>query len=87
MAYLEFKKPEDKELAMHGLKYLRDVHRHPKTGGYAWTIRDGKPEDQMNHCYGLAFMLLAYSCGVKVGFDEARAWQGEIWDLLEKRYW
>lgn len=87
MAYLEFHKPEDKDLAMHGLKYLREVHRNPETGGYAWTIQDGKRDDQMNHCYGLAFMLLAYSCGVKVGFDEARAWQGEIWDLLEKRYW
>ncbi|SFW56310.1 AGE family epimerase/isomerase [Luteibacter sp. UNCMF366Tsu5.1] len=87
MAYLEFHKPEDKDLTMHGLTYLRDVHRNPETGGYAWTIADGKRDDQMNHCYGLAFMLLAYSCGVKVGFDEARAWQGEIWDLLEQRYW
>ena len=87
MAYLEFKKPEDKELTMHGLKYLREVHLNPETGGYAWTIADGKRDDQMNHCYGLAFMLLAYSCGVKVGFGEAKGWQNEIWDLLEKRYW
>ncbi|WP_448100405.1 AGE family epimerase/isomerase [Luteibacter jiangsuensis] len=87
MAYLEFGKPEDKDLVMHGLKYLRDVHRNPETGGYAWTIADGKRDDQMNHCYGLAFMLLAYSCGVKVGFDEARGWQDEIWNLLEQRYW
>ncbi|MDF4002243.1 AGE family epimerase/isomerase [Luteibacter sp. PPL552] len=87
MAYLEFHKDDDKALAMHGLRYLRDVHRNPQTGGYAWTIRDGQPDDRMNHCYGLAFMLLAYSCGVKVGFDEARAWQDEIWNLLEQRYW
>ncbi|NID05579.1 AGE family epimerase/isomerase [Luteibacter jiangsuensis] len=87
MAYLEFGKPEDKNLVMHGLKYLREVHRNPETGGYAWTIADGKRDDQMNHCYGLAFMLLAYSCGVKAGFDEARGWQDEIWNLLEQRYW
>ncbi|MGN6091483.1 MAG: AGE family epimerase/isomerase [Luteibacter jiangsuensis] len=87
MAYLEFGKPEDKDLVMHGLKYLREVHRNPETGGYAWTIADGKRDDQMNHCYGLAFMLLAYSCGVKAGFDEARGWQDEIWTLLEQRYW
>jgi mannose/cellobiose epimerase-like protein (N-acyl-D-glucosamine 2-epimerase family) len=87
MAFLEFGKAEDKALTMHGLTYLREVHLNPETGGYAWTIADGKRDDQMNHCYGLAFMLLAYSCGVKVGFDEAHAWQGEIWDLLEKRYW
>jgi len=87
MAYLEFKKPEDKDLALHGLKYLREVHLNPETGGYAWTIADGKRDDQMNHCYGLAFMLLAYSCGVKVGIVEARGWMEEIWNLLEKRYW
>ncbi len=87
MAYLEFGKPEDKNLVMHGLKYLREVHRNPETGGYAWTIADGKRDDQMNHCYGLAFMLLAYSCGVKAGLDEARGWQDEIWNLLEQRYW
>lgn len=87
MAYLEFKKPEDKDLALHGLKYLREVHLNPETGGYAWTIADGKRDDQMNHCYGLAFMLLAYSCGVKVGIAEARGWMDDIWNLLEKRYW
>ena len=57
--------------ARHGLAYLRDVHRDPSTGGYAWTIRDGRVEDATNHCYGVAFVLLAYATARKAGIDEA----------------
>ena len=71
----------------HGLAYLRDVHRNPSTGGYAWTIRDGVVEDETYHCYGVAFVLLAYSTALKAGFEEARAWMDETWQLLEHRYW
>ena len=71
----------------HGLDYLRQVHRNPQTGGYAWTLRDGKVEDATNHCYGVAFVLLAYSCGLKAGFAEARGWMDETWALLEAHYW
>jgi mannose/cellobiose epimerase-like protein (N-acyl-D-glucosamine 2-epimerase family) len=63
------------------------VHRDPATGGYAWTIRDGKPEDRTNHAYGVAFVLLAYSCALKAGVAEAAAWMDETWQLLEQRYW
>jgi len=73
--------------ARHGLDYLRQVHRNPQTGGYAWTLRDGQVEDATNHCYGVAFVLLAYSCGLKAGFEEARGWMDETWALLEARYW
>lgn len=41
----------------------------------------------MNHCYGVAFVLLAYSCGLKAGVEEARAWMDETWQLLEKHFW
>ncbi|MBB3227604.1 mannose/cellobiose epimerase-like protein (N-acyl-D-glucosamine 2-epimerase family) [Luteibacter sp. Sphag1AF] len=87
MAAIEFGKDEDVERARHGLNYLREVHRNPQTGGYAWTIAAGKPDDETYHCYGVAFVLLAYSCGVKAGIAEARAWMDETWDLLESRYW
>ena len=73
--------------ARHGLRYLRDVHRDATTGGYAWTIRDGKPEDRTNHAYGVAFVLLAYSTALKAGITEAAAWMDETWQLLEHRYW
>ena len=75
------------DAARHGLRYLRDVHRDPRSGGYAWTIRDGVAEDRTNHCYGVAFVLLAYSTALKAGIDEAAPWMDETWELLESRFW
>ncbi|KGE52680.1 AGE family epimerase/isomerase [Xanthomonas axonopodis] len=87
MAYREFGDAAYLQAVHHGLDYLRNVHRNRQTGGYAWTLRDGVVEDDMNHCYGVAFVLLAYSCGLKAGVDEARAWMDETWQLLEKYFW
>lgn len=92
MAALEF--ADDARLAAeyrdamrHGLRYLREVHRNPQSGGYAWTIRDGAPEDRTNHAYGVAFVLLAYASARKAGVAEAAAWMDETWELLERRFW
>lgn len=87
MAAIEFDREDYRERARHGLRYLREAHRDPAGGGYAWTIRDGRPEDRMNHCYGVAFVLLAYSTALKAGIAEAAAWMDETWDLLEARFW
>jgi mannose/cellobiose epimerase-like protein (N-acyl-D-glucosamine 2-epimerase family) len=87
MAAIEFGKPEYLDATRHGLRYLRDVHRDASTGGYAWTLRDGKPEDRTNHCYGVAFVLLAYSTALKAGITETAAWMDETWNLLEKHFW
>jgi len=87
MAAIEFEREDYRELARHGLRYLREKHRNAETGGYAWTIRDGVPEDRMNHCYGGAFVLLAYSTALKAGIGEAAAWMDETWELLEQRFW
>jgi len=87
MASREFGNPEYLDAVRHGLRYLRDVHRNAATGGYAWTIRDGKPDDRTNHAYGVAFVLLAYATARKAGITEADAWMEETWQLLERRYW
>ena len=87
MAYREFGNTEYLDAVKHGLRYLREAHRNPVTGGYAWTLRDGQVEDQTNHCYGVAFVLLAYSCGLKAGLEEARGWMDETWALLERHFW
>jgi len=71
----------------HGLAYLRQQHFDQTSGGYVWTIRDGKPEDCSQQCYGVAFVLLAYSCALKAGIEHARGWMDEAWCLLEQRYW
>ena len=87
LAAIEFARPDYLDAARHGLRYLRDVHRDPRSGGYAWTIRDGQPEDRTNHAYGVAFVLLAYASARKAGIAEAAAWMEETWQLLEQRYW
>lgn len=87
MAYREFGNPDYLAAVEHGVRYLREVHRNPATGGYAWTLRDGTVEDDMNHCYGVAFVLLAYSCALKAGIEQGRAWMDETWQLLEKHFW
>ena len=87
MAWREFGDAAYLDAVKHGLRFLRDKHRNPASGGYAWTLRDGKVEDDMNHCYGVAFVLLAYACGLKAGIEESRGWMDETWQLLEQRYW
>jgi mannose/cellobiose epimerase-like protein (N-acyl-D-glucosamine 2-epimerase family) len=74
------------DAATHGLRHLRDVHRDAAGSGYAWTLRDGRPEDRTQHAYGMAFVMLAYATARKAGLGTA-AWMDETWDLLEARFW
>jgi mannose/cellobiose epimerase-like protein (N-acyl-D-glucosamine 2-epimerase family) len=91
MAWRQFQEPADRERVLHGLRFLRDAHRNPATGGYAWTLDWNNGEkrvtDDTNHCYGLAFVLLAYAHAVNAGVAEARAWLDETYDLMERRFW
>ncbi|MDE2071099.1 MAG: AGE family epimerase/isomerase, partial [Gammaproteobacteria bacterium] len=87
MAYREFGNPEYLDAIHHGLRYLREVHRDARTGGYAWTLRAGRAEDRTNHCYGLAFVLLAYACARQAGIEHAAEWMDETWALLERHFW
>ena len=82
-----FGEPGYLERARHGLAYLRNVHRNPQTGGYAWKIVAGRVADDTNHCYGLAFVLLAYACALEAGIGEAKAWLFETFDVMERRFW
>ena len=74
------------------LDFLRQAHRDPRTGGYAWLVswREGAVErvlDPSNHCYGLAFVLLAYAHGLRAGITDCAPWLQETWQLLEQRFW
>ena len=87
MAFREFARPEYLNAVRHGLEYLRERHRDPRNGGYAWTLRQHQPEDRTNHAYGLAFVLLAYAHAVLAGIADAKPWIVETWDILEKHFW
>ncbi|MCH1525923.1 MAG: AGE family epimerase/isomerase, partial [SAR86 cluster bacterium] len=48
---------------------------------------DGMIEDSSNYCYGLAFVLLAYSSAYKAGISEAKNYIVETFELMEKYFW
>jgi mannose/cellobiose epimerase-like protein (N-acyl-D-glucosamine 2-epimerase family) len=91
MAWRQFGDAADQQRLRHGLDFLRGAHRNEETGGYAWQLdwEDGKASvtDATNHCYGLAFVLLAYSHALMAGVNEARAWISETYALMEQRFW
>lgn len=91
MAYRHFNKPEYLNYVWHGIAFLRNAHRNPQTGGYAWqlTWRDGSKtvRDATNHCYGLAFVLLAYAHALQAGVSEAAEYLTETFDLMERHFW
>ncbi len=90
-AYRQFGDAGYLDALRHGVAFLRNAHRNPATGGYAWQLawEDGAARviDGDNHCYGLAFVLLAYSHAYAAGIAEAGAWMDETFDLMERRFW
>ena len=91
MAYRQFGDPKHLEYARHGLRFLHDAHWDAQHEGYDWEIewRDGKKRtlDGTRHCYGLAFVLLAYSHAAMAGIEEAKPMIGATFELMEHRFW
>lgn len=79
--------PEYKTVALHGLKYLEQVHYQGDSQRYAWTLQDHQPLDMTQQAYGYAFVLLAYSAVQRADIAERRDKIAETYDLLEQRFW
>ena len=79
-------KSEYKEAARHGVQFLLNHHRQPK-GGYAWILEGLKVNDATNHCYGHAFVLLAFATSLKAGIQESAEPLVETFNLMERRFW
>lgn len=77
--------------ARHAIAFVRAAHCKPSTGGYAWQLdwHDGRATvtDDSNHCYGLAFVLLAFAHALAAGVAEARTGLDETFELMERRFW
>ena len=75
----------------HALTFLRTAFLDPVTGGYAWLIdwQDGCAtiQDATRHCYGMAFVMLAYARAYEAGVPEARDWLAEAFQTAEKHFW
>ena len=71
--------------------FLKQAHRNPATGGYAWLLawRNGQAQalDDTCHAYGLAFVLLAHAHAHMAGLPEAHAGIADTFDLLEQHFW
>ncbi|MDU0354314.1 AGE family epimerase/isomerase [Paraglaciecola aquimarina] len=90
-AYLEFNQTVDLERVKSGIDFIRDKHFNPITGGYYWLLdvqgNQVKVLDDHNHCYGLAFVLLAYSWAYRAGIAEAANYIEDTWQLMEQHFW
>jgi mannose/cellobiose epimerase-like protein (N-acyl-D-glucosamine 2-epimerase family) len=86
-AYRPIARDEYEDALKHGVRYLREAHRQPATGGYAWLLGADGVLDATNHCYGLAFVLLAYAHALRAGMHEAETHLEETADLMERRFW
>ena len=91
MAYRQFGVPAYFDGVRHGVAFLREAHLSRATGGYAWLLRfeRGRAEvmDGTNHCYGLAFVLLAYAHALRAGLEPARMHLEDTFRLMETRFW
>ena len=83
--------PAYRDNLRRAVAFLRDAHRDARSGGYLWELRwrDGRAAliDDTQHCYGLAFVLLAYAHALMAGMREAHAWLDETFALMEQRFW
>jgi mannose/cellobiose epimerase-like protein (N-acyl-D-glucosamine 2-epimerase family) len=90
-AYLQFNQDKDLARVKSGLNFLRNTHLNQATGGYYWllNVQDHGTSvlDDNNHCYGLAFVLLAYSWAYRAGIKEAKEYIQDTWQLMEKHFW
>ena len=82
-----FGREDFRAAAAHGLRHLSEVHRDPVFGGYFWTLDRRAPNDATKHCYGHAFVLLAYAMGLKAGIAGMRQKVEETYALLAERFW
>ena len=87
-AYELFGDDSYRQYAEHGLAYVRERHWDSTRRGYNWTLGEGHvADDQTNHCYGLAFVLLSSSAAHEVGLDGTRADIEHVWSIMESRLW
>ena len=76
------------DLARHGVDYIRNCHWEEQRQAYTWTLSDGhRANDQTNHCYGLAFVILSFSAAHEVGIEGAAKDIDAAFNIMEQRLW
>ena len=86
-AYQLFGEQRYLDYAQHGIRFLRESHWDSTREGYHWVLHDGQPQDQTNHCYGLAFVLLAYATAYETGIEGTKTDLERVYQIMEGRLW
>ena len=86
-ASLIFDNPKYKQIAIHGLEYLENVHWQKESQSYAWTLEGHTPQDMTQQNYGYAFVLLAYAAIQKAGIKDVRDKIERTFVLMDERFW
>ena len=77
-------------IARHALAFVNEAPAQPQ-GGFAWVLdwHGGRADvtDGTNHCYGLAFVLLAHAHALMAGQADAAEGLERCWQLMEQRFW
>jgi mannose/cellobiose epimerase-like protein (N-acyl-D-glucosamine 2-epimerase family) len=87
-AYELFGDEQHLALAQHGVDYIREHHWDYNRKGYNWTLTDGHvANDQTNHCYGLAFVVLSFAAAHQAGIKDAKDDLERAYNIMEQRLW
>ena len=76
-----------KQIALHGLEFLEQVHWREDRQYYAWTLEGDIPLDMTQQAYGYAFVLLAYAAIHKNNIRDTLADMDKTYERLESRFW
>ncbi|MDC9502042.1 AGE family epimerase/isomerase [Pseudoalteromonas sp. Angola-18] len=90
-AYQTFNDEKYLNRVKSGIEFIRKHHFVEQTGGYNWllSVEQGNATvlDDTNHCYGFAFVILAYSWAYRVGVTEAREYLNDTFQTMETHFW
>jgi|TARA_B110000503_G_scaffold37201_2_gene60881 mannose/cellobiose epimerase-like protein (N-acyl-D-glucosamine 2-epimerase family) len=86
-AYQIFGEQRYLDYAKHGIRFIRKYHWDAGREGYHWVLFDRQPQDQTNHCYGLAFVVLAFATAYETGIKSAKIDLERAYHIMEDQLW
>lgn len=75
----------------HGIDYLQSAHFQPNSGGYLWLLDQHADHretlDATNHCYGLAFVMVAGATALLAGNQQGQELVKQAWQTMSAHFW
>jgi len=78
---------QHREYAAHGFQFLRGVHWDRQRESFGWILDGRDVVDGTNHCYGLAFVILAAAAALEAELEGAHEVLEAAEALLHTRLW